>query len=172
MGDFQVRDLRRKTKFFIDDEYLNGYAKICGINATGVYVSLCRHADKKQGCFPSIKLMAKELAISESSIKRALITLEKHQIIYRNKRERNKKGKWMNNYYFLLDKKLWISSPQVRQTHGVQGSEGPHPGVRENKNQGSEGPTKVTHVKDTHIRSGFKKRLRKEYPQEYKRMYG
>lgn len=97
-----IRDLRRKEKFIIDDEYLNGYAKICGIFATGVYVSLCRHADKEQKAFPSIKRMAAELAISESSVKRGLKRLDEHRIIVRER-----KGKMLTNRYYLLDKSEW-----------------------------------------------------------------
>ena len=119
-----IRDLRRKEKFVIDDEYLNDYARICGIFATGVYVSLCRHADKEQKAFPSIKRMAAELAISESSVKRGLKKLDEHRIIVRER-----KGKMLTNRYYLLDKSEW--SPitvdesdgsvrpvtQFRQTH-------------------------------------------------------
>jgi len=119
-----IRDLRRKEKFVIDDEYLNDYARVCGIFATGVYVSLCRHADKEQKAFPSIKRMAAELAISESSVKRGLKKLDEHRIIVRER-----KGKMLTNRYYLLDKSEW--SPitvdesdgsvrpvtQFRQTH-------------------------------------------------------
>ncbi len=97
-----IRDLRRKEKFIIDDEYLNSYARICGIFATGVYVSLCRHADKEQKAFPSIKRMAAELAISESSVKRGLKKLDEHRIIVRER-----KGKMLTNRYYLLDKSEW-----------------------------------------------------------------
>ena len=50
-----LRDTREQS-FSINDEYLNGYARLCGINATGVYMSLSRHVDKKQTCFPAKKL--------------------------------------------------------------------------------------------------------------------
>jgi len=110
-----VRDLRKKEKFVIDDEYLNGYAKICGIYATGVYVSLSRHVDKNQKAFPSIRRMAEELAVSESSIKRGLKKLEEHRIILRQR-----KGKMLTNRYYLLDKSEWSKEPIKESDRSVR----------------------------------------------------
>ena len=146
MEEFEIRDTRTKEKFVIDDVYLNGYAKHCGINATGVYISLCRHVDKKQKCFPSKKLIAKELGISESSVFRALKKLESYGIIRTGKQLRNDLGTFMHNVYTLLDKSLWGSNrrsqvPTVTQTDTV--------GHRD-INRRSHRPTKDTHKKDTH----------------------
>ena len=78
---FEVRDMRHKEKFQIDDIYLNGYAKKCGIYATGVYISLCRHSDAKlQECWPSIRKIAEELNISEKQVGRALKILEENKL--------------------------------------------------------------------------------------------
>ena len=53
----------------LDDAYLNGYAKICGIYATVVYNSLCRHANfYNQECFPSLKKIAEEHNISKPKV--------------------------------------------------------------------------------------------------------
>jgi hypothetical protein len=59
---FLVRDLRNKQHFIVDDAYLNGYAKLCGPNATLVYLCHCRHADRHQESFPSVQLMAEKPA--------------------------------------------------------------------------------------------------------------
>ena len=70
---FKVRDLRSKTQFKIDDAYINGYARICGVNATLAYLSLCRHAEfESQKAFPSQKKIAFELGTSIASIKRGI----------------------------------------------------------------------------------------------------
>lgn len=59
---FKVRDLRSKEKHVIDDQYLNTYARLCGVYATAVYNSLSRHANSHtQECFPSTELIAKQL---------------------------------------------------------------------------------------------------------------
>ncbi|MDD5146057.1 MAG: helix-turn-helix domain-containing protein [Candidatus Pacebacteria bacterium] len=99
---FSVRDLRIKEKFFVDDLYLNGYAKKCGIYATGVYLSLCRHANKEQLCYPSLKTIAKELKISRSQVIRAIKILKENKII-----KVIRIGKKLNNRYLLIDKSEW-----------------------------------------------------------------
>jgi len=106
---FEIRDLRRKDKFFIDDLYLNGYAKKCGVYATGVYLSLCRHADKHQRCFPSWKKIAEELRISTKQVGRSIKILESFNII-----KKFRVGKKLNNRYVLLDKSEWVDSPFIK----------------------------------------------------------
>lgn len=69
---FKVRDLRKKEQFIIDDAYVNGYARLVSPYATCTYLSLCRHADKAQKAFPSIKLIALQHAISPKSVKRGI----------------------------------------------------------------------------------------------------
>jgi len=77
---FLVRSLRNKQHFIVDDAYLNGYAKLCGPNATLVYLCLCRHADRHQESFPSVQLMAGKTGISRDSvmrgIKKLLLTID------------------------------------------------------------------------------------------------
>lgn len=91
----------------IDDEYLNGQARLCGWQGTIVYLSLCRHANKEQTCFPSIKLMAEENGVSRDTILKGIKALEKRKVIS-VKKTRSKGGKWLNNSYVLLDKSEWI----------------------------------------------------------------
>ena len=94
----RIIDQRNKEKFQMDDMYLNGYARHCGIYATGVYVSLCRHANRDQYCFPSFKLIAEELAISEKSVQRAVVVLVEWNIIELI-RSKKPDGTWQNNIY-------------------------------------------------------------------------
>ena len=66
---FKGRDKRNKGWFWMDNDYLNGYAKIFGAVGTAIYVSLCRHADNDtQKCFPAMELMAEELGITRNTI--------------------------------------------------------------------------------------------------------
>lgn len=76
----KIKDLRITKKFYVYDEYIDKYARMCGIYATGVYASLCRHSNKEQTCFPG-KLIAKELNISERTVFNAIKELEKLNII-------------------------------------------------------------------------------------------
>jgi len=102
---FEIRDLRVKGRFSIDDIFIDIFAKLCGIYATGVYVSLCRHSNKGQFCWPSKKTLATELKISEKQVGRALNILESHKIIIKERL-----GKKLNNRYTLLDKSEWTTS--------------------------------------------------------------
>ena len=113
--EFEVRDIRKKEQFVVDDVYLNGYAKVCGVYASMVYVALCRHADiYHQSCFPSIPLLAGKLNVSKSQVIRALQILEDWNIILRQKTE----GK--GNRYFLIDKKHWRPAPGQSISAGHQ----------------------------------------------------
>ena len=103
MRGFQVRDLRRKAFFMVDDIYLNGYARHLGTTASMVYISLCRHADKEQSAFPSQKLIAEELGINERIVMYKIKLLSDWNII-RKEKSKNSSGKWLNNTYFLVDK--------------------------------------------------------------------
>ena len=68
---FKGRDRRKKGWFWMDNDYLNGYAKYFGAVGTAIYVSLCRHADNDtQECFPAYKKIAEELGLVEKTIQK------------------------------------------------------------------------------------------------------
>ena len=134
----------------MDDEYLNGYARLCGWKAALVYTALCRHAGKDQSCFPGIKLLSEKLGISEKSIKRGIRDLEKWNII-QVVRNRGRNGIWRNNTYILLDKSVWKAKPDLGKGWGKpahQSSVSPVTGVRETSDRGTGGPHKETHRKE------------------------
>lgn len=106
----RVIDQRNKQKYQMDDAYLNGYARLCGWKATIVYMSLCRHADIAQYCFPSIDLMAEQHKVSRDTIIDGLKTLKQWNIIDAEK-VRSANGVWKNNAYILLDKSVWKEKP-------------------------------------------------------------
>ena len=99
---FEIRDLREKDKFVVDDRFLNGYAKFVGIYAVGVYTSLSRHANKEQKSWPSIGKLCEELNIGKTSVIEAVKRVEFWDIM---KKERI--GKMATNRYYLVDKKHW-----------------------------------------------------------------
>lgn len=106
MEQRRIIDRRRKEKFMMDDEYLNGQARLCGWQSTLVYNSLCRHANIKQESFPSIKLMAEQHGVGRNTILKGIKNLEKRNVI-KVEKKRTKDGKWLNNVYILLDKSEW-----------------------------------------------------------------
>ncbi len=128
----------------MDDAYLNGYAKLCGIYATGVYVSLCRHVDKEQKCFPSHEKIAEELNISRRQVIRSIDVLTSHNII-----SRERIGKKANNRYWLIDKSEWTDShitnkSEVPTSHITSDSQSHHPVTHSHIH------SKGTHIKGTH----------------------
>lgn len=156
MIKFKVRDKRNKGWFFIDNDYLNGYAKLFGPIGTGVYLSLCRHADSEQKSFPSQKLIAKELHIGERTVRDYLKILADHHLIAIH-REKGDGARWLNNVYTLLDKDEWIKpqAPVASGGHKVRKNQrqpATPPEAPESRNQRHGLPTKNTHRKETHIR--------------------
>ena len=131
--NFQIRDLRKKEKFVVDDLYLNGYAKKFGVYATAVYLSLCRHADREQKSFPSVKKIAEEHNVSERQVFRAIKILEKYNLV-----RKERIGKKANNRYYLIDKSEWTTS------HITPDYQSHHPLTT------SPVHSKETHKKETH----------------------
>lgn len=147
---FEVRDLRKKQFFVVDDIYVNGFARLLGPFVTSTYLSICRHVDKGQSCFPSQKLIADEQGMSERTVVRAIKTLIDLNLI-RMKRVRAKSGKWLHNRYFLVDKKHWLR-PHAPESHGLT--------IRQKQqNHTTVSHTKYTHKKYTHTLSTQKKYL-------------
>ena len=143
MKEIKIRDLRQKEKFVVDDEYLNGYARLCGWNGTIVYMSLCRHADKDQFSFPSIKLMSEQHSVSTDSIKRGIKKLEEWGIVIVSKKERSNKGTWLCNGYTLTDKSQWKPKPdQGAHSHMAESVE---PECSQPDSQSAHSTTKETH---------------------------
>lgn len=108
---FEVRDLRVKEKFQIDDEYLNGYARLCGWKGTIAYMSLCRHANfKTQISFPSIKRMSDQHKVSRDTIIDGIRVLQEWNIVA------VKEATGKVNVYILLDKSKWRVKPNQSTT--------------------------------------------------------
>ena len=142
MRSFEVRDLRKKAFFMVDDIYLNGYAKFLGTTASMIYISLCRHSDKNQKSFPSQKLIAAELGLNERIVMRKIKLLEEWGLIGKEK-TKSSTGKWLNNTYFLLDKANWKLPPTQKvymETTYIKSTEPPTQKVY----------IKETHKKETH----------------------
>ena len=114
---FKVRDLRKKDQYKIDDAYLNGYARLCGVYATAVYNSLSRHADfNTQEAFPSIEKIAEQHNISRRSVIRGIKELELWGIIKITREKDTKTYRQKVNVYFLVDKTEWKPKPDSRVT--------------------------------------------------------
>jgi len=123
----EIRDARDKEWFWLDNQYLNGYAKILGVYCTVVYLSLCRHADNKtQQCFPSMKLIAEENGMSIKTVERATKSLEEWGII-KVLRSKKTDGTQANNVYTLTAKKHWKDKPTDCESIGNRQTVSPQP---------------------------------------------
>lgn len=151
----RIIDKRVKEKFMMDDVYLNGYAKLCGWKATLAYISLCRHVNVNQFCFPSEKLMASEHSVSREVIMDGIKTLEQWNIIEVIRTRKNGKKR---NFYTLLDKSVWeIKAGQVADSHkATQVADSHLKGSQQQPDQVAKTDIKETHnegntPKETHV---------------------
>jgi len=100
--NFVVRDLRGKERFVVDNKFLDNYARFVGVYAVGVYSSLCRHANKQQKMWPSIKKLCEELNVGKNKIIESIKYLEFWNIIVKKRI-----GLKCTNRYFLIKKTDW-----------------------------------------------------------------
>ncbi len=156
---FKIRDLRKKDQYKIDDAYLNGYAKLCGVYATAVYNSLSRHADfHTQECFPSIEKIAEQHNISKPSVIKAIKELEKWNIVSVKKEKDTKTKRQLPNIYLLIDKTDWVQKPQSRVNENYSEKEESRvnlttePSQSQSKSRVNEVYCKDTHIKDNTIK--------------------
>ncbi len=146
-----IRDHRNKAMFRVDDAYLNGYARLCGDNATLVYLCLCRHTDSAtQESFPSQETMARKIGKSRDSVVRGVKELLKWNIIS-VERTRRQNQTWLCNTYTLLDKSVWKPKPCSTGAHGSPSSEiADTHAVKEPTYHVAPDDTKDAHSKDSH----------------------
>jgi hypothetical protein len=108
---FEVRDARDAGYFHIDNIFVDIYARVVGPYGTLVYQSLCRHCDKDQICFPSVRLIADEMGISPNTVVLGLKRLVAQNIIQADKRT------GQPTIYRLMNKKHWKKTKDVIVFH-------------------------------------------------------
>lgn len=163
---FKVRDRRNRGWFFIDNDYINGYGKYFGAVGIAIYVTLCRHANQEQVCFPSQKHIAEKIGVTPRTVLKYLKKFVSFNMIHVEKER--KRGKWMNNVYFLLDKDEWIV-PSESISHGNQVKLKTSPCETDDSNHVNEVRTKDTNRKDTNIRKERKIKNQEERIQPIKK---
>ena len=110
----EIRDQRQKEWFWVDNEFLNGTAKLVGPVAALVYIALCRHSSNDtQTCFPSMETLAEEVGIkSRNTIAKGIKALERQGIIQIERKRNSVTGHSENNVYYLLSRKYWKTAKQ------------------------------------------------------------
>jgi len=161
---FKGRDKRKKGWFWIDNDYLNGYAKFFGATGTAIYVSLCRHVNiETQKCFPAMKTIAEENNIGINTVKQYVKIFEKYHLLSINREKDPRTKRWLNNVYTLLDKTEWIrpeepikkkrvKSQSQSLAVGSQSQRNDEPEPKKDESQGHTMDNKETHSKETHIK--------------------
>ena len=99
---FQVRDLRVKTRFAIDNRFQDDYAGILGPDCSMVYYALVRHANKEQKTWPSQQRIAEQIDKSRQWVGIYLHVLQFFKII-----RTVRLGKSCTNRYYLIDESQW-----------------------------------------------------------------
>lgn len=163
----EIRDNRQKEWFWLDNEYLNGYARLLGPVGTAVYISLCRHADNKtQTCFPSMELIAEENGIgSRNTVSKAISSLEEWGIISIEKNYNTKTKQRENNIYTLLAKSNWKPKPCTNSEHGSHAQKNEEPCTKNDKSHAQELSSNNTHINNTQLTIQAKQALQ-ESPKE------
>lgn len=120
--NIEVSDKRKHSFALVDDLYLDEYAAVCGIYATGIYLALCRHANASNTCFPGKDYLAKKLGISVRSVYKATQALVDNGIISVDKTRRTRGGKFTSIVYSLVDKSEWkkLENKMTPATVGTQ----------------------------------------------------
>jgi hypothetical protein len=122
MPKIVLRDCR-KGVFFVNDDFIDSYASKIGPIASMVYIMLCRHANKNQESWPSVKKMMEKIGIgSNNSVIKAIKKLEDMGMIGVI-REKTPDGKQAVNVYVLTDQSSWermgiTTVPSAPSAHG------------------------------------------------------
>jgi Helix-turn-helix domain len=99
---FEVRDLRVKTRFAIDNVFYDEFLPLFGPTLSAVYIALVRHANKEQKTWPSQARIAAQIGISRQWVSTQLQILELFNLI-----RKVRIGKMCTNRYYLIDEKHW-----------------------------------------------------------------
>lgn len=149
--NIKIRDRRNRGWFYLDNEYLNGYAKIFGAVGTAIYVSLCRHVDSQtQKCFPSQELIGKELGIADRTVRKYIKMFEDYGLI-EVVRDKSNYQKGLSNTYYLIDKSEWKKNTEERTSSVPQRKIKTVTEENDDISQRTQIPSNKTHSNKTHI---------------------
>lgn len=76
-----VKQPRQPGWFWVFDDLIDTHGSSIGATGIAVYAALCRFANREGQCFPSVQTLAKRLALSPNTVRRALHKLEEVKLI-------------------------------------------------------------------------------------------
>jgi hypothetical protein len=107
---FELRDLRERDWFTVDNEFVKGkWLRLLKGCPTSVYFALCRHADEKMLSFPGVLHLIDETGYGKLQIMRSIKMLEFHRLISVDRE------KGQHNIYSLLNKRHWRKTIVVKK---------------------------------------------------------
>lgn len=111
-GKIEIRDERGHHFTMVDDEFIDKFARVVGVQAFCVYMVLCRHSGRDKACWPSIGLISDKLGTSERVVRRSVKVLEGYRIIS------VQRPRGFHNTYHLLERSKWKADRSYYQTGG------------------------------------------------------
>lgn len=138
-----VRDNRGGNWWWAHNALFDSYGAQLGAYPLLVYFCLCRHAGREQSTWVGQKVLQQQTGTSESTIRRALKTLQDAELIAIHEQV-DERGR-MTNIYELLAVQLADTPPVPKNGGGVSGNGGPVPTERSlqfmKKTHGTRGST-------------------------------
>lgn len=115
----RVRRKRKGNRYYIDNEFLDGYAAKVGWKGHIVYSALCRH-ERKGKAFPGMRHLAEELGVSKNTVCKGVKELKDWNIIKIEKSKKNNRSQtyWLMDYSGWRDinkKGSWYNRPTISQ---------------------------------------------------------
>lgn len=114
-----MNELKIKGQWFkVDNVLIDVVGKHIGCIPVAIYLSLKRHANQDNLAWPSYRLIAEELKLSDRTVSRNIECLVKYGLISRVKGRHG--GQWANYTYHLRDRDRWYIGvePHDTSSHG------------------------------------------------------
>lgn len=106
--ELKKRNINNFYWFWVNNDFFDSYIGYFTPVDIAVYAYLCRCADNKtQDCFPSEKTIAVNIGSSDRTVRKSIKKLTLYRIVVVTKK-RGSKGKWLHNFYNLINKSEWF----------------------------------------------------------------
>ena len=121
----EIKDWRGHHITTVDDDFIDKFARHVGVDASMVYIVLCRHAGVERLCWPSIELISDKLSISQRLVMRSVKLLERHKMV------KVERPRGSHNTYHLLEKLKWkVDVSYVQHSPGKKATKVERDGVK------------------------------------------
>ena len=138
------KEVRGKGWFKVGNIFMDEYVRYIGHVPALVYIFIKRYENNDtRYSWPSEKLIANKLKISERTVVRAIKILIKHKLL--TKQKIKNKGQWPHNKYYLTHSIEWLINLTNKQNLQVTTENRPHDKIDKNH-------MTQNHIKNTNIK--------------------